>query len=92
MKIKQFISVILVTSVIQISCRKSVFVETENCLSQIEKVSETLNTYVQDPTESNCKAYLDALRFYINSNACFGNVFFEEYRRQLKEAEEDECK
>jgi hypothetical protein len=91
MKIKYLVPAILLVAIAVTSCRKSVILEPENCLERIEKVSDALNAYVQDPTTGNCKAYLDALKSYINSNACFGNIFFEEYQRALNEAEEEEC-
>ena len=73
------------------SCRKSVEDDPGDCMVHIEKVNTSLNDYINDPSVENCKAYLNAIRSYIKSNACFGNIFFDEYQRALKELEDDEC-
>ena len=73
------------------SCRKTSLIGTDNCLDRIEAISQTAQTYVSDPTVENCKSYLKALRKYIDSKACFGNIFFEEYGQALKELEQAEC-
>ena len=73
------------------SCRKTILGETENCMENIEKINVSLQTYMADPSVANCKNYVNALRSYLNANACFGNIFFEEYKEALKELEDDEC-
>lgn len=92
MKIRNIFFVVIIFGLSFIGCRKSDPVGPDGCLGRIEKVSETLNTYIENPTVDNCQAYVDALRKYINTGACFGNVFFAEYEKELKELEDDECK
>lgn len=91
MKVKSLISGILLVALFFVSCRKAAIVGNDNCIDRIQKVSESLNTYVQNPSVDNCKAYVDALRKYVNAGACFGNIYFEEYKKELNELEEDEC-
>lgn len=91
MKRKYIAPLTLVVFLLFISCQKAAFIDNpENCINQIEKVGETLNAYMQDPSVNNCKAYTSALKSYLSADACFGNIFFEAYKRQLEE--EDECK
>ncbi|MCB0669900.1 MAG: hypothetical protein KDC80_28940 [Saprospiraceae bacterium] len=92
MKAKNIVFILFIVSLCFASCRKANPVGSDGCLGRIEKVSETLNAYVENPTVDNCQAYVDALRKYINTGACFGNVFFNEYEKELKELEDDECK
>ena len=78
-------------SILFSNCRKAAVVGTENCLDRIENVSNAASLYASDPTVDNCKNYLDALKKYFDSDACFGNVFFAQYRQALQELEESEC-
>jgi len=92
MKIKSIIYGLLIVSVFFGGCRKAAVVGTDGCLSRIEKVSESLSAYLENPTVDNCKDYVDALRKYVNAGACFGNIYFEDYKKELNELEDDECK
>ncbi len=79
------------TTILFSNCRKAALVSTENCLDQIERVSDAATLYASDPTVNNCKNYLNELKKYIDSEACFGNIFFEQYRLALQELEDSEC-
>lgn len=92
MKKKMSIQVLFCFFILFAGCRKAALLGTENCLDNIEKINTTLETYIEDPSVDNCKNYLNALRAYVDSGACFGNIFFEEYRKNLKELEAEECK
>ena len=92
MKAKSIFFGILFVSIFFASCRKAAIIGSDTCLDRIEKVSESLNNYLENPTVDNCKDYVDALRKYVNAGACFGKIYFEEYKKSLKELEEDECK
>ena len=91
MKRKYVILFALFATIIFSNCRKTALVNTENCLDQIERVSDAATLYASDPTVNNCKNYLDALKKYIDSDACFGNILFEQYRLALQELEDAEC-
>ena len=73
------------------NCRKAALISTEKCLDRIEGVSEAAQLYASDPTVNNCKKYLDALKKYIDSDACFGNILFDQYGQTLQELEDAEC-
>lgn len=60
------------------------------CVDLAEKISESLTTYVNDPTVANCQAYVKNLKKYLNGKACFGHFYYEAYREALDELE-DEC-
>ena len=92
MKSKSIFYAILLVSIFFTSCRKAAILGSDNCLDRIENVSEALNAYIENPTVDHCKEYVDALRKYINAGACYGNIYFEEYKKSLKELEDDECK
>ncbi|NND32191.1 MAG: hypothetical protein HKN76_06325 [Saprospiraceae bacterium] len=74
------------------SCSKSVLFGSENCIARIEKVSASLEAYMEEPSVANCRNYVEALRSYLKSDACFGNIYFKEYQEALAELEDDECK
>ncbi len=61
------------------------------CIAEAEKVTESLNTYLSDPSVDNCKAYIASLRNYLDANACFGNVYYEAYKEALDDLNEQEC-
>ena len=92
MKKNILIAILLCLVTLSSSCRKAVLFGSENCINRIEKVNTSLQEYVADPSVANCKKYVDALRSYLKSDACFGNIYFTEYQKALAELEEDECK
>ncbi len=92
MKTKYFIALAFFATVFFTNCRKAALVGPDSCLERIEGVSIAAQNYVADPTVNNCKSYVEALRKYLESNSCFGNIYFEEYRKTLNELEEVECK
>jgi hypothetical protein len=91
MKKKTLIQALFCFLILFVGCRKSALLGTENCLENVEKINATLQTYISDPSVNNCKNYVNALRSYVESGSCFGNIFFEEYKRSLKELEAEEC-
>lgn len=88
-----FNSILLCTllGLVMSSCAKEATNEILDCTSYSQEISESLNTYVMDPTVENCKAYLAALRKYLEDGACFSELFHEEYKRELAELEQAEC-
>ncbi|MDH3245312.1 MAG: hypothetical protein OEM26_11895 [Saprospiraceae bacterium] len=73
------------------SCAKEATSEIRDCTSYSQEISETLNAYVADPNVENCKAYLSALRRYLEDGACFSELFHDEYKRELAELEQASC-
>lgn len=61
------------------------------CIAEAERVSTSLNAYLENPTVDNCKAYVASLRNYLDGNACFGNVYYEAYKEALDDLNESEC-
>ena len=92
MKKKNLIQILFCFLILSSGCRKSAILGTENCLENVEKINGSLQAYASDPSVANCKNYLNALRAYLDSGACFGHIFFEEYRKSLNELEAEECK
>jgi hypothetical protein len=92
MKKNFLITALLSLFILFSGCRKSALLGTENCLENIEKINTTLQNYLENPTAKNCKNYVEALRSYLKSERCFGNIFFAEYQKTFKELEADECK
>ena len=61
------------------------------CVAEAEKVTESLNNYVNDPSVENCKAYIASLRNYLDANACFSNLYYESYQKALEDLNDHEC-
>ena len=92
MKKKYFIPLIAFAVITFSNCSKSPILGVDNCLDRIEAVSVAAQTYIANPTVDNCQNYVDALRKYLDAKSCFGNIYFDEYRKALAELEEAECK
>lgn len=92
MKIRNYFLYFSLFVITLFGCRKAAVVGSDSCVDRVQKVSETLNAYIQNPTVDNCSAYVDALRKYINTGACFGNAFYKEYEKTLQDLEANECK
>ncbi len=62
-----------------------------DCLAISTKITDALTAYSNDPSVQNCKNYFNALKEYVNSNSCFGGIFFEAYKQTFNELEADNC-
>ncbi len=91
MKKKYFFGLILSTAFLLSNCSKEAIVNPESCLDRISTIEEALSNYVADPSVSNCRSYVSALRNYLASDACFGHVFFDHYNSELDRLSAEEC-
>ncbi len=65
--------VILFITLVSVSCSKD---DDDNsgapdCTEFTERINESLDNYTADPSKSNCEAYVDAIRDFINGD-CYG--------------------
>ena len=77
------------TVLLALSCKKSS--PAVNCETKANAVVDALNAFVETPTKENCLSYVNALKDYVNSNACFDNAFYASYEKQLDEFNEADC-
>ena len=61
-----------------------------NCSKRLDALTKAADQYSQDPTKENCKLYYQALKDYINSNACAGDVFYKSYQKEFNQSSEDD--
>lgn len=80
---------LLATALFALGCKKSS--PAVNCETKVNAVVDALNTYVETPTKENCVKYVNALKDYVNSNACFNNAVYNAYKQQLDDFNENDC-
>ena len=86
---KSWMITVCITGLLSFSCKKESPAVT--CETKATAVVDALNAYVETPTKENCLSYVNALKDYVNSNACFDNAFYASYKKQLDEFSEADC-
>ena len=82
---------LMVLSLTFTHCTKDPVNSLDRCLERVEDINTALENYIGDPSVKNCQNYVDAIRKYIKADACFGNIYFKQYREELDRLEKEEC-
>ncbi|HPG08482.1 MAG TPA: hypothetical protein P5275_08470 [Saprospiraceae bacterium] len=61
-----------------------------NCTKKLEALSQAADRYSQDQSQANCRLYYQALKDYVNSNACAGDIFYKSYQEEFNQSTEDD--